>query len=149
MNHCLSKPIEILLVEDSSSDAKVIAKAFEQVPTPHHLSVVSDGVSAIAFLLNQGQYHADSRPDLILLDLHLPKKDGLAVLEEIKSDRRFADIPVIMLTASSDRKDIARCYQKEANCYLTKPNNLEELEQMVKMLQNFWLQTVRLPLKEY
>jgi two-component system, chemotaxis family, response regulator Rcp1 len=148
VNKYLSRPIEILLVEDSTSDAKVIAKVFEQVPIPCHLRVVSDGLSAIALLLQQGKYYGYPRPNLILLDLHLPKKSGLNVLQEIKSDCRFSDIPVIMLTASSDQQDIAQCYQKEANCYLTKPSNLDELEQMIQMLQNFWLQTACLPSRE-
>lgn len=141
--------MEILLVEDSSSDVKVISKVFEETPIPHHLRVVSDGVAAIAVLLKQGEYHNYPRPDLILLDLHLPKKDGLAVLQEIKSDRRFSDIPVVMLTASDNQQDIIQCYQQEANCYLTKPSNLRELEQMVQLLQGFWLQTAQLPSREY
>jgi two-component system, chemotaxis family, response regulator Rcp1 len=148
VNKYLSRPIEILLVEDSTSDAQVIAKVFEQVPIPCHLKVVSDGLSAIALLSQQGKYRDYPRPNLILLDLHLPKKSGLNVLQEIKSDCRFSDIPVIMLTASSDRQDIAQCYQREANCYLTKPSNLDELEQMIQMLQNFWLQTACLPSRE-
>ena len=146
MNNCQSRPIEILLVEDSRSDAQVIAKVFQQVPTANCLRIVSDGVAAIAYLLRQGQYHSYPRPDIILLDLHLPKKDGLTVLQEIKSDARFSAIPVIMLTASEEQKYIVECYQKEANCYLIKPRNLQEFEQTIQNFQAFWLQMVKLPM---
>ncbi|WP_144868313.1 response regulator [Hyella patelloides] len=146
MSNCLSRPIEILLVEDSLIDIKVIAKVFEQVATPHSLKVVRDGVAAIAYLCQQGEYLSYPKPDLILLDLHLPRKNGLAVLEAIKSDERFADIPVIMLTVSGDQQDIAECYQRDANCYLTKPSNLQEFEQLVQIIQDFWLQMVQLPM---
>lgn len=146
MNNCLSRPIEIFLVEDSPTDVKLISKLFEQVATPHCLRVLPDGVAAIACLLKQGQYRTYPRPDLILLDLHLPKKNGLAVLQEIKSDARFSNIPVIMLTASNNRQDIKKCYQMEANCYLTKPSDVREFEQIIQTLQDFWLEMVKLPM---
>ena len=146
MNNFLPRPIEILLVEDSLIDIKLIVKVFEQITIPHHLKVVKDGVSALACLLKQGQYHSYPKPDLILLDLHLPRKDGLEVLQEIKSDERFASIPVIMLTASDNHYDIAQCYRKEANCYLIKPSNLQEFEQTIKIIRDFWLQMVQLPM---
>ena len=146
MNNCQSKPIEVLLVEDSRSDAKLIAKVFQQIPTANCLRIVSDGVAAIAYLLKQGQYRSYPRPNIILLDLHLPRKDGLTVLQEIKSDTRFSDIPVIMLTASDNQEDIIKCYQNEANSYLIKPRNLQEFEQTIRHFQDFWLQMVRLPM---
>ena len=146
MSNFLSRPIEILLVEDSLIDIKLITKVFERITTPHNLKVIRDGGSALACLFNQGQYCSYPRPDLILLDLHLPKKDGLEVLQEIKSDERFASIPVIMLTASNSDRDIARCYRKDANCYLIKPSNLQEFEQTVKVIRDFWLQMVQLPM---
>ena len=146
MSNFLPRPVEILLVEDSLIDIKLIAKIFERIATPHHLKVVRDGASALACLFKQGQYHSYPRPDLILLDLHLPKKDGLEVLQEIKSDERFASIPVIMLTASNSDRDITQCYRKDANCYLIKPSNLKEFEQTVRVIRDFWLQMVQLPM---
>ena len=132
MTNYPSRPIQILLVEDSLSDIKLISKALNEVSNNYSLEVVSDGVSAIAFLLREGEYRNCFRPDIVLLDLHLPKKDGLSVLQEIKSDISLSDIPVIMLTASNEPKDITECYQKEANCYLTKPSNIQEFKQIIK-----------------
>lgn len=146
MNNYQSRPIEILLVEDSLSDAKAISKVFDRVTTSHCLRIVSDGVAAMEFLLKQGKYRTYPRPDLILLDLHLPRKDGITVLQEIKCDRRFLDIPVVVLTASDSQRDITKCYQHEANCYLTKPSTRQELEQTVQSLSTFWLQMVELPM---
>lgn len=145
MNNLLLKPIKILLVEDSVSDIKLISKALEEVSTHHHLEVVSDGLSAIAFLLKKGKYRHCFRPDIILLDLHLPQKDGLTVLREIKSNLKLSDIPVIMLSGSKNDYDITECYKEEANCYLVKPNNIKEFKQIIKSLTDFWLQMVKLP----
>ena len=146
MNYYPSRPIQILLVEDSLSDIKLISKALKEVSCHHSLKVVSDGVSAISFLFKKGEYRNCFRPDIILLDLHLPKKSGLSVLQEIKSNPSLADIPVIMLTASDKPESITQCYQQEANCYLIKPNNIQEFRQTIQALQAFWLQMVKLPI---
>ena len=145
MNNLSSRPIKILLVEDSFSDIKLISKALEEVSVHHCLEVVSSGTAAIAFLLKQGKYCNCFRPDIILLDMHLPEKNGIAVLREIKSNPQISNIPVIMLTASTNNRDIAECYQQEANCYLVKPNNLQEFKETIKSLTDFWLQIVKLP----
>lgn len=143
---CLSRPLEILLVEDNPSDARLIAKAFEGVSQPCNIRIISDGELAIAFLYQIGSVESFLPPDLILLDLHLPKKGGIEVLQEIKSSPQLAAIPVIMLTASSSQHDIDKCYQQEANCYLLKPHNLQELNRTMQILQDFWLKMVKLPL---
>jgi two-component system response regulator len=106
---------------------------------------VSDGVEAIAFLHQEGKYSQMPRPDLILLDLHLPKKDGLGVLAEIRANSKFHNIPVIILTTSECQEDILNCYQLEANCYLTKPDNLDKFHQTVTFIKDFWLNFAKLP----
>ncbi|MDJ0635123.1 MAG: response regulator [Xenococcaceae cyanobacterium MO_188.B29] len=146
MNSVTLRPIEILLVEDSPSDAKLIKKVFDRATIPHHLEQVEDGIEALDFLYQQGEYGSAPRPDMILLDLHLPKKDGLCVLAEIKADSQLSKIPVIVLTTSHSPKDVINCYQMDANCYLTKPNNLQEFKQTVSIIEDFWLGFVKLPL---
>lgn len=146
MNSVILRPIEILLVEDSPSDAKLIKKVFDRATIPHHLEQVEDGIEALDFLYQQGEYKSAPRPDMILLDLHLPKKDGLCVLAEIKADDQLGKIPVIVLTTSRCQEDVINCYQMDANCYLTKPNNLQEFKQTVSMIEDFWLGFVKLPL---
>ena len=146
MNSVTLRPIEILLVEDSPSDAKLIKKVFARATIPHHLEQVEDGIEALDFLYQQGDYKSAPRPDMILLDLHLPKKDGLCVLAEIKADSQLSKIPVIVLTTSHCQEDVINCYQMDANCYLTKPNNLQEFKQTVSMIEDFWLGFVQLPL---
>lgn len=140
-----SGPIEILLVEDSISDAKLTAKTFSKAKVLNNLHIVEDGVEAIAFLRQQGQYTNAPRPDIILLDLNLPKKDGREVLAEIKSDPNLCVIPVVVLTTSDDEQDILKSYQMHANCYLTKPVTLKGLMEVVNMIENFWLSCVKLP----
>lgn len=143
---CLSS-FEVLLVEDNPSDAMLIAKAFEQISQPYNLRIVRDGDAAMLSLLQPIGMRDYPLPDLILLDLHLPKKDGLTVLREIKSNPSLAVIPVIMLTASDLRHDIAKCYKEEANSYLVKPRNLTEFNRTIESLQNFWLQIAKLPFR--
>ena len=146
MNSVILRPIEILLVEDSPSDAKLISKVFTRATIPCHLKLVEDGIEAIDFLYQQGEYNSAPRPDLILLDLHLPKKDGLGVLAEIKADSQLSKIPVIVLTTSDCQEDVLTCYQMDVNCYLTKPNNLQEFKETVTIIEDFWLSFVKLPL---
>lgn len=137
--------IHILLVEDSPSDADLLLEVMEEAMLPTHLYVVEDGVEAIAFLRRQGQYAAMPRPDLILLDLNLPRKDGREVLAEVKTDRDLGTIPVVVLTTSAANEDIRRAYELHANCYITKPTGLDDFVQMVKVLEQFWLTAVKLP----
>lgn len=141
----IDKPVEILLVEDSPSDAKLMAKALSQGKIPTHLHLVEDGVEAIAFLRREGQYVDCPRPHLILLDLNLPRKNGREVLAEIKSDRLLCAIPAIVLTTSDDEWEILQGYQLHANCYVTKPVNLEQFRQLVRLIEDFWLTLVKLP----
>lgn len=145
MNSSLSKIIEILLVEDSHSDAQLIAKVFERANLTIHLEIVEDGVEALAFLNREGRYSQMPRPNLILLDLHLPKKDGIGVLTAIKTDSNLRDIPVIILTTSDAQEDIINCYKMDANCYLTKPRDLKEFQATIKTIETFWLKCVQLP----
>ncbi|MBE9169420.1 response regulator [Pleurocapsales cyanobacterium LEGE 06147] len=139
------RAIEILLVEDSPIDAKLIAKVFSHATITHHLQIVTDGVEAIAFLHQKGKYSHKPRPDLILLALHLPKKDGLGVLAEIRANSKFLNIPVIILTTSECQEDIINCYHMDANCYLTKPNDLDAFCETVTLIQDFWLNFAKLP----
>lgn len=137
--------IHILLVEDSPSDADLLLEVMEEAMLPTHLYVVEDGVEAIAFLRRQGQYADMPRPDLILLDLNLPRKDGREVLAEVKTDRDLGTIPIVVLTTSAASEDIRRAYELHANCYITKPTGLDDFVQMVKVLEQFWLTAVKLP----
>lgn len=140
-----SRPIEIMLVEDNRGDVRLTVEALMDVKVLNHLSVVPDGVEAMAFLRRTGRYADAPRPDLILLDLNLPKKDGRQVLEEIKQDEELKHIPVVVLTTSQAEQDIVRSYALHANCYITKPVELEQFLQVVKSIENFWFTIVRLP----
>ncbi|MDJ0573780.1 MAG: response regulator [Xenococcaceae cyanobacterium MO_234.B1] len=140
------RPLEILLVEDSIADATLIAKILAQAKISHNLRIVEDGVEAISFLHREGRYDKTPRPDIIFLDLHLPKKDGLGVLAEIKSEPSLRNIPVIILTASASQEDITKCYQMNANCYLTKPSTSEDFCRTVKVIEDFWLNIAQIPL---
>jgi two-component system, chemotaxis family, response regulator Rcp1 len=137
--------LQILLVEDSPSDAKLTAKTFKKAKILNNLHIVEDGVEAISFLRQEGIYADKPRPDIILLDLNLPRKDGREVLEEIKSDPNLSIIPVVVLTTSEDEKDILKSYQMHANCYLTKPVSFKEFMDMITKIEDFWLTVVRLP----
>lgn len=139
------RPVEILLVEDSPSDADLTEEVFSDGKVLNNLHWVEDGVEALAFLRRQGKYADAPRPDLILLDLNLPKKDGRQVLAEIKADPSLKLIPVIVLTTSAAERDIFKTYELNANCYVTKPIDLEQFISVVKLIEEFWLALVKLP----
>ena len=143
-----SRTIEILLVEDNPGDARLTLEAFKEGRVLNNLSVVKDGVEALAYLRRQGPYTAAKTPDLILLDLNLPRKSGREVLIEIKEDARLRTIPVVVLTTSADEQDVARAYNGHANCYITKPVDLEQFLRVVQSIESFWLTLVRLPATE-
>lgn len=137
--------IEILLVEDNPGDIRLTQEALKDSKLHNNLSVVKDGVEALAFLRCEGQYTQAPRPDIILLDLNLPRKDGREVLEEIKSDDTLKRIPVVVLTTSDDDMDIIATYNLHANCYITKPVDLQQFVRIVKSIENFWFSIVKLP----
>jgi chemotaxis family two-component system response regulator Rcp1 len=139
------KAIEILLVEDNPGDVRLTLEALKTAKVANHLTVVNDGVEALAHLRRQGPYLNAATPDLILLDLNLPKKDGREVLAEIKTDEGLRKIPVVILTTSAAQEDIARTYSSHANCYITKPVDLDEFFRVVKSIEDFWLTLVKLP----
>jgi CheY-like chemotaxis protein len=140
-----SRTIEILLVEDNSGDARLTVEAFKEGKVLNHITVMKDGVEALAYLRRQGPHAAAKVPDLILLDLNLPRKSGREVLIEIKADERLRTIPVVVLTTSADEQDVARAYSQHANCYITKPVDLEQFLRVIQSIENFWLTLVRLP----
>jgi two-component system, chemotaxis family, response regulator Rcp1 len=141
-------PIEVLLVEDSPGDVRLTQEAFRDANPSIHVHVAADGVEAMAFLRRQGLYAQAPRPDLILLDLNLPKMDGREVLAHIKEDADLKTIPTVILTTSSAEADIVKSYQLQANCYLTKPVQLDAFEALVKSINDFWLTKVKLPQQE-
>ncbi|MDY6901948.1 MAG: response regulator [Cyanobacteriota bacterium] len=135
----------IFLVEDNKADVRLIQEAFKNSSLPHEMLTVRDGMEAMAFLNREGEYHNAPRPDLILLDLNLPKKDGREVLAEIKSNSKLKRIPVIVLTTSHNEDDIFHSYDLHVNCYITKSRNISQLFKIVKRIEDFWLETVTLP----
>jgi len=137
--------IEVLLVEDSPGDVRLTREAFRDSGKPVRLHLVSDGVEAMAFLRGQGIYADAPRPDLILLDLNLPKMDGREVLAEIKRDQGLKTIPTIILTTSDDESDVMISYQLQANCYLRKPAHWDAFDNLVKSINAFWLTRAKLP----
>jgi len=137
-------PIEILLVEDNPGDARLTREALRDAKVRNHLHVAADGVEALAFLRREGKHEAVPKPDLILLDLNLPKKDGREVLDEIKRDDRLRHIPVVILTTSQAERDIAESYRLRANAYVTKPVDLEQFLKVVRSIEHFWLEIVKL-----
>jgi CheY-like chemotaxis protein len=139
------EPIDILLVEDSPADVDLTREALEDAKVHNNLFVVSDGVEALSFLRQEGPFADSPRPDLILLDLNLPKKDGREVLAEIKEDPALRRIPVVILTTSSAEQDILRSYDLHANCYVTKPVDLEQFVTVVRSIEDFWFSIVKLP----
>ncbi|KFE71175.1 response regulator [Hyalangium minutum] len=141
------RPVEILLVEDNPGDVRLTIEALKEGKVRNNLSVVKDGVEALAFLRREGTFAGATRPDLILLDLNLPKKDGREVLAEIKDDGTLRRIPVVVLTTSKAEEDILRTYDLHANCYITKPVDLEQFISVVRSIDDFWLSVVRLPPK--
>ena len=139
------RPIEILLVEDNPGDADLAREALENGKLANNLHVLDDGEKAMAFLRREGAYGAAPRPDLVLLDLNLPKKDGREVLAEIKADPNLKRIPVVILTTSKAEEDVLRSYNLHANCYVTKPIDLGQFLKVVKSIEDFWLTIVALP----
>jgi chemotaxis family two-component system response regulator Rcp1 len=137
--------IEVLLVEDSPGDVRLMREAFKDAKMHINLHVASDGNEAIAFLGRKGEHANAPRPDLILLDLNLPKKDGREVLAELKESPVLKSIPVVILTTSASEADIQGSYQRHANCYITKPVDLEGFLKVVRSIDSFWLSVVKLP----
>jgi len=144
-NENFIQPIEILLVEDNPADVRLTTEALKEEKIYNNLHVATDGVEAMAFLRREGKYAKALRPDLILLDLNLPKKDGREVLEEIKSDDDLKTIPVVVLTVSQAEEDILKSYNLHANCYITKPVDLDQFIKVIRSVQEFWLTIVKLP----
>jgi CheY-like chemotaxis protein len=140
-----TEAIDILLVEDSPGDVMLTQNAFQVAKLPNKLHITRDGAEAMAFLRREGEYGEAPRPDLILLDLNLPKKDGRTILAEIKADSGLKMIPVLILTSSSGDEDILRSYQLRANCYITKPVDLEGFAKVVRSVENFWFSLAQLP----
>ena len=139
------RPAEVLLVEDNPGDVRLTLEALKEGNVLNRVSVVPDGVEAMAFLRRQGPYADAPRPNLILLDLNLPKKDGREVLAEIKADPDLKRIPIVILTTSQAEEDIARTYDLHANCYVTKPVDLDKFLEVVRSIEDFWLAFVQLP----
>ncbi|WP_131782368.1 response regulator [Legionella gresilensis] len=139
------QPIQILLIEDSIGDIRLTEEVFKESSLKINLSVVMDGIEAMGFLKQEGQYIKAIRPDFILLDLNLPKKDGRQVLKEIKEDPNLATIPIAVLSLLSAEEDILEAYKMYANCYITKPLDIEQYIEVIKTIENFWFKIVTLP----
>ncbi len=140
-----ARPIEILLVEDSPSDTELTVEALREAKVRNHLSIVEDGVQAMQFLRRQERYADAPRPDLIMLDLNLPRKDGREVLAELKSDESLKTIPVVVLTTSRADQDVLRAYRLHANCYVNKPVDFEKFLEVIRTIESFWLFVVTFP----
>ena len=147
MTRPTGRPIEILLVEDNPGDVRLTIEGLNEGKVHNNLHVAKDGVEALAFLRREGNYADAVRPDLILLDLNLPRKDGREVLADIKADPDLKTIPVVVLTTSRAEQDVLHSYQLQANCYITKPVDLEQFIHVVKSIEDFWLTVVTLPRK--
>lgn len=143
--HGPGKPIEILLVEDNPGDVRLTQEAFKESKVFNNLNVAGDGVEAMEYLRREGEYVDAPRPDLILLDLNLPLKDGREVLSDLQTSDEFKRIPVVVLTTSSAEQDIFRAYDLNANCYINKPVDLDQFLTVVKSINNFWMTVVKLP----
>lgn len=144
-NELLTRPAELLLVEDNPGDVRLTIEALKEGKVINNLTVVKDGEEAIAILRRQGQYANAARPDLILLDLNLPRKGGLEVLAEIKQDPDLKQIPVVVLTTSRAEQDVLGTYEMHANCYIVKPVDLNQFMNVVQSIGSFWLSLVMLP----
>ncbi len=145
MNRETGKPIVILLVEDNPGDVRLTIESLKESKVPNKVHTVEDGAEAVAFLRRQGKYADVVRPNLILLDLNLPKKNGREVLAEIKADEDLKRIPVLILTISRAEEDVLKSYNLHANCYLIKPVDLDQFLALVRSIEEFWLNTVKLP----
>jgi len=142
------RPVEILLIEDNPGDVRLTEEAFKEGKVLNRLSVVGDGVEALEFLRRKNKYAHAPRPDIIMLDLNLPKKDGREVLAVIKGDEKLRRIPVIVLTTSQAEQDILKVYDLNANCYISKPVGFDSFINVVRSIENFWLTIVMLPADE-
>jgi CheY-like chemotaxis protein len=140
-----SEPIEILLVEDTPEDAEMTIEALREGRLRNRITHVEDGVEAMAFLRREGKYASAPRPDLILLDLHMPRMNGQEVLAEVKQDPELRRIPVVMMTTSKDEKDILAAYDQYVNCYVTKPLDMAQFIEAVRSVEQFWFSIVKLP----
>lgn len=145
MIHALPRPVEILLVEDSPGDVKLTEEALHDADVPNKLHVARDGEEAMRFLRREGEFADRPRPDLILLDLNMPRMDGREVLAAVKADAELRRIPIIILTTSQSEDDIAEAYNLSANCYVAKPVDLDEFLNVVRAIDDFWLTLVKLP----
>lgn len=141
-------PIEILLVEDNPGDVRLTVEALKEGKVANRINIAVDGIDAMAFLRREGKYADAPTPDLILLDLNLPKKNGREVLADIKRDKSLGRIPVVVLTSSQAEKDIIMTYDLHANCYITKPVDFEQFINVIKSIENFWFTVVKLPPKD-
>jgi len=144
-NSLSGKSIDILLVEDNPGDARLAHEALKESKVKNTIYTVEDGVEAMSFLRMEGRYAGSPRPDLVLLDLNLPRKDGREVLAEIKNDENLKSIPVVILTVSKAEEDVLKTYNLHANCYITKPIDLNQFIKVVKSIEDFWLTIVKLP----
>ena len=147
MNLRASKPIEILLIEDNPGDVRLIEEVLHEVKVRNRMTAIHNGIDALEFLYKQGRYSKATSPGLILLDLNLPGKNGFEILQEIKQNERLKYIPVVILTSSQSEQDIVRSYNLYANAYIPKPVGLEEFRAVVKAIEGFWLEIVRLPVE--
>jgi two-component system, chemotaxis family, response regulator Rcp1 len=143
----MSDRLKILLVEDSRADARLIVEVFQEEKIAADVDVVRDGEQAMAYMCQEGEYKAAIRPDLILLDLNMPKKDGREVLAELKASDRFKTIPVVILTTSQSDEDVLKSYNLQASCYVIKPMDLEPFIKIIRSLDGFWFTAVRYPPK--
>lgn len=141
----MNDPVEILLVEDNPADSRLIMEVFRDFEIENILNVVDDGVKAIDYLYKKNEYEDVSTPDMIILDLNLPRKDGREVLAEIKQDDDLKFIPVVVLTTSSDNEDVKKAYMNHANCFITKPVDFEQFTKVMHSIEDFWLMVVKLP----
>lgn len=141
----LNQPVEILLVEDNEADVRLTKEGIREAKIHNNLNIVRDGEEAMQYLKNEPKYKHVPRPDLILLDLNLPKKDGREVLQEIKKDEKLRHIPVIVFTTSQAEQDIVKSYNLHANCYVVKPLNLDQFTKVVRSIEDFWFSIVSLP----
>lgn len=144
----VNRPVEILLIEDNEADIRLTRESIKEAKIRNTLHVTRDGEEALDFLKKRGEHKSSITPDLILLDLNLPKKDGREVLKEIKNDPELSPIPVVVLTTSEAEKDIIKSYQLHANCYVTKPMGLDGFVEVITAIENFWFTIVKLPTEE-
>jgi two-component system, chemotaxis family, response regulator Rcp1 len=140
-----ARPVQILIVEDNPADARLVREVMRDSKMLNEIHWVPDGVEAMAFLRRQGKYSDSPRPNIMFLDLNMPRKDGREVLREVKSDSELRRIPIVVMTSSQAEEDIARAYDQHANCYVRKPIDFKQFHEVVKSLENFWFTTVELP----